>query len=391
MESRFGHDFSRVRIHDGPRASESARAVSAVAYTVGADIVVDDSAVPSSVGGRLGVLAHELAHVVQQGATHGSTGIGLVQRQRIKMPVFDEFDPCVTLPDPIKGGCLSDLRKLREKLKPKPGPKQPTCPPGFKPAGSSTFKGRCCPEKIVAENDRECCPPERIAANAVSPRCCPPETEPDADRKNCVAVSPEPATPPDCAPDRARLIGSCICKAPSKVVGFFCCPPGDTSVACVEAPAKPKEKPSTPARPVRTIEILFNKDAPQSWYDPKASFGVSVTTPGKTAFDGLVSEMTAHPELLVQLAGRASIEKPKAEPDYNLRLSTRRVQLIEAELGRRGIDAAARLGDPPGGPPGGCAVLHPGAVTCGDTGASPDIDEADRKVEARVFEPGATP
>ena len=39
MESRFGHDFSRVRIHDDARAAESADAVNARAYTVGSHVV----------------------------------------------------------------------------------------------------------------------------------------------------------------------------------------------------------------------------------------------------------------------------------------------------------------------------------------------------------------
>src|SRR5450631_439300 len=39
MESRFGHDFSQVRVHTDEKAVESARAVNALAYTVGSDIV----------------------------------------------------------------------------------------------------------------------------------------------------------------------------------------------------------------------------------------------------------------------------------------------------------------------------------------------------------------
>ncbi|HWW75425.1 MAG TPA: DUF4157 domain-containing protein, partial [Pyrinomonadaceae bacterium] len=34
MESRFGHDFSRVRVHTDARAAESASAVNSAAYTV---------------------------------------------------------------------------------------------------------------------------------------------------------------------------------------------------------------------------------------------------------------------------------------------------------------------------------------------------------------------
>jgi uncharacterized protein DUF4157/lysine-specific metallo-endopeptidase family protein len=66
MEARFGHDFSRVRIHTDAGAAESARAVSAEAYTVGRDVVFDSGRyAPHTDEGR-GLLAHELAHVVQQ-------------------------------------------------------------------------------------------------------------------------------------------------------------------------------------------------------------------------------------------------------------------------------------------------------------------------------------
>lgn len=63
MESRLGHDLSRVRIHTDTRARDSARAVSAEAYTVGRSIVFGSFA-PDSTRGRR-VLAHELAHVLQ--------------------------------------------------------------------------------------------------------------------------------------------------------------------------------------------------------------------------------------------------------------------------------------------------------------------------------------
>jgi hypothetical protein len=66
MESRFGHDFSRVQVHTDTRAVESARAINALAYTVGDDIVFGAGYYsPSSSEGR-GLLAHELIHVVQQ-------------------------------------------------------------------------------------------------------------------------------------------------------------------------------------------------------------------------------------------------------------------------------------------------------------------------------------
>ncbi|MGH9634714.1 MAG: eCIS core domain-containing protein [Candidatus Angelobacter sp.] len=66
MEPRFGHDFSNVRVHTGSQAAESARAVNALAYTVGNNVVFGSGqyAPSTQAGGKL--LAHELAHTLQQ-------------------------------------------------------------------------------------------------------------------------------------------------------------------------------------------------------------------------------------------------------------------------------------------------------------------------------------
>jgi hypothetical protein len=78
MEPRFGHDFSHVRVHSDARAAESARAVKALAYTVGWDIVFASHQYrPNSVEGKK-LLAHELTHVIQQGgAPIGGVSRGL--------------------------------------------------------------------------------------------------------------------------------------------------------------------------------------------------------------------------------------------------------------------------------------------------------------------------
>lgn len=66
MESRFGRDFGGVRIHTDRTAAESAQAVDAHAYTVGQHIVFDQGKYePHSAAGQQ-LLAHELAHTVQQ-------------------------------------------------------------------------------------------------------------------------------------------------------------------------------------------------------------------------------------------------------------------------------------------------------------------------------------
>lgn len=66
MEARFGHDFSRVRVHTNGKAAESAQAVNAHAYTVGHQIVfAANRYAPATAAGRH-LLAHELTHVLQQ-------------------------------------------------------------------------------------------------------------------------------------------------------------------------------------------------------------------------------------------------------------------------------------------------------------------------------------
>src|SRR5262249_5093546 len=73
MEPRFGHDFSRVRVHTDAEATASARAVDAQAYTVGRDVVFDNGRyAPQTSAGRH-LLAHELAHVVQQSGDTSSS------------------------------------------------------------------------------------------------------------------------------------------------------------------------------------------------------------------------------------------------------------------------------------------------------------------------------
>ena len=83
MEQRFGHDFSRVRVHCGDAAEQSAREVNAQAYTVGQNIVFGGGRfAPQTHEGRR-LIAHELTHVAQQ-ASRGpaSKAVPVIQRQQ---------------------------------------------------------------------------------------------------------------------------------------------------------------------------------------------------------------------------------------------------------------------------------------------------------------------
>jgi outer membrane protein OmpA-like peptidoglycan-associated protein len=89
MEPRFGHDFGHVRVHTDARAAESARAVNALAYTVGRDVVFGAGRyAPEMAEGRK-LLAHELAHVIQQKAAAG----GAARPTATSPETRDPFDP----------------------------------------------------------------------------------------------------------------------------------------------------------------------------------------------------------------------------------------------------------------------------------------------------------
>jgi hypothetical protein len=74
MEARFGYDFSHVRVHTDAKAEESVRAVSALAYTVGRDIVFGTGQYAPATNTGRHLLAHELTHVIQQ---HSGPGLGI--------------------------------------------------------------------------------------------------------------------------------------------------------------------------------------------------------------------------------------------------------------------------------------------------------------------------
>jgi hypothetical protein len=79
FEQRFGYGLSQVRVHADRKAAESARALSAEAFTLGSDVgFAEGRYQPGSREGRH-LLAHELAHVIQQGAAPPLAGAMPVQ------------------------------------------------------------------------------------------------------------------------------------------------------------------------------------------------------------------------------------------------------------------------------------------------------------------------
>lgn len=66
MQSRFNYDFSKVKLHTDAPATQSAREVNARAYTVQNDVVFGQGQYQPTSESGIRLMAHELAHVVQQ-------------------------------------------------------------------------------------------------------------------------------------------------------------------------------------------------------------------------------------------------------------------------------------------------------------------------------------
>jgi hypothetical protein len=71
MEARFGYDFGNVRLHNDAAANAAAADAHATAFTVGQDIVLGVSGLDTRTAAGRRLLAHELAHVVQQSGSVG--------------------------------------------------------------------------------------------------------------------------------------------------------------------------------------------------------------------------------------------------------------------------------------------------------------------------------
>jgi len=66
MQAAYHTDFRDVRVHTGPDAAEAAQSIRAEAYTIGRDIYFGEGRYAPSSGEGRHLLAHELAHTMQQ-------------------------------------------------------------------------------------------------------------------------------------------------------------------------------------------------------------------------------------------------------------------------------------------------------------------------------------
>jgi hypothetical protein len=139
FEPRFGHDFSRVRVHTDGQAAASARAVHALAYTVGRHIVFGSGQFTAATSTGRALLAHELAHTIhQERADHSASNplevgeSGSSSERSAEQAERSVGNRTVRAPLP-----LESLPIVRPQLQ-----RQPSTPPTGDPA-SPTRTGRC--------------------------------------------------------------------------------------------------------------------------------------------------------------------------------------------------------------------------------------------------------
>jgi hypothetical protein len=392
FEPRFGHDFSKVRVHSDEKAAQSARDVHALAYTVGNSVVLGKPQISPRTGSGRRLMAHELAHVVQQSAAgtvsnpleigaadHPAEyaadiaalrvceqrepgGVSAIARDpdaqlRRQPPGDDEPEkeppPLIPLPHPfdrldikpslpLPGGLSlpssEDLNKGWDKIfGPGDKPKDPTCGP----ERVKMVDGRCCAGKPGLVDLTNCCFPSQLTLLGT---CCPEGV--DDSRMNCVSRPPVKPEPPKKPEEKARL--------------------------SVTLP---------PVAPLALdLPIHFKQNQPAAAVADETKLRNSLIPEGQGELDNVIAWLQRGGEFSTQLTGMASVEGPTK---HNEQLGENRARSVANVLMLRGI-GISRISDPPGSTDN-CPAVSIGIHNCGDTHASPQVDPNDRLVRARMF------
>jgi hypothetical protein len=124
MELGFRHDFSHVRVHTDAAAARTAESVRARAYTVGRDVVFGAGQfMPDTAAGQR-LIAHELAHVIQQGGTSDvrqETGRLAAQPLTVSNPsdpaeLEADRAACTVLAQPASGAVVGVSAQTRQQV-----------------------------------------------------------------------------------------------------------------------------------------------------------------------------------------------------------------------------------------------------------------------------------
>src|SRR5262249_53685479 len=420
MEARFGHDFSRVRVHADPLASQSARQIHASAYSLGPHIVFAGGSpeVATADGRRL--LAHELAHTVQQdGVEAAGTALRIGSRGDAHEREADAAADAVASGGAMAGPMPSTEARTGSaaavRRQPTDNPRQPKDDPRpepYEPSGAPTVdvpgqgKMEVDPVVIVPDVDGV---PEPLRGKEIKLTDLPKALEAVAwakakkDRKGerpglgevfQMEGGESPPVEGLCCPKHIRDPQKCCKSTNMDLTQTRCCLPTEVAIGgkCITpkpVPLPPKKFPTPQPKPTPqpapapvpvSTTVFLELDKPGTGAKEEESLRKSLTSEGSKNFDALVKELKDNPTFKVQLTGKASSEGP---PWYNLGLAGRRARLVADVLVAMGIDRA-RITEPPDGG-SECKKVEDGIHNCGETGAAAKTDPNARQVRAQVF------
>lgn len=416
MEARLGHDFSRVRVHADAAAARSARQIHASAYSLGPHVVFAGGppSIATAEGRRL--LAHELAHTVQQ--KDADAGAASIRVGSASDASEREADAAATALDrgraPLTAAAAGGTAVRRQ---PDDNPRQKTDDPRpepFDPTGAPTVDipgvGEMEVNPSVIAPDMDGVPDfmrgkevklsdlrkvldaiglgrkkrdpkgepkgfceqfqmERGEKGAVEGLCCPKfKRDP---RVCCKSTNMDVFQHRCCGTNEVAIGGKCI--APKVVPGPLPNPPGP------KPKPQPQPAPAPAPVPVSTV-VYFEQDKPGAAAKGEEGLRKSLTADGAKGLDLLVKELKENPTFKVQLTGKASSE---GTPGYNLGLAGRRARLLADVLVAMGVDRS-RITEPKDGG-SECKKEEDGIHNCGETGAAKDPSANDRQVAAKVF------
>ena len=377
-------DFSNVRVHTDARAAESARAVGALAYTVGNNIVFAAGQYsPNTLSGQR-LLGHELSHVIQQGnASSGPQRAVRIQRQ--EGPGSDSDDDkkgsdqqWPKLDDPDSTGistkfedgklvfcasilghevCTDTIDKIRDYMK-KQGKKGGSLPPSNpKCPKRETPWGGCCPGDEIWDYQEWKCKPFKLdqhkclpweKPNLVTGECC----KPGDTRVGCLLPTPVvPPIPSNSSQDKGQSGNNP--------------PPGQGQTSGAQPPSN------------TILHFQLDLPRPDAAQDEGALLG-SLVPADQAVWKGLIKGLQTNSGWKFQLVGRAS---PEGAGDYNFDLALRRAELVRAALLANSVSADRVVDVAPE-----CKAVQRGVYDCGKVGST---GPQDRQVKV-VFAPQAS-
>jgi Domain of unknown function (DUF4157) len=376
FEARFGRDFGAVRVHTDTEAAHSARNFQATAYTVGRHIVFSPGRFEpqSQIGRRL--LAHELAHTVQQGGAATATrGLPVSHSAHASEHEAARAGDRAAEGNQVSVASGSQPPSIQRQPEPLPNvgppvqevPKPPICSFGMKngewywkcenvPGIGGTPEVPLDPRNIPKKVGDLLGGLKKGQGDKPSPDLPKPGEGP-------LPGMPRITLPEDWVPD--FLAEQC------RKYRFLCPTP---------APSLPSLDVTKPSGIFWTDRIAFKKDRPASAED---DLSASLAEGGAAGLEFAAFTLLQDVTLRARVVGNASSE---GTAEHNRALAARRAQRVFQALRDKGV--SLQVGDPvvDDGHTAGCEEIEFGVWQCGTLHAdAKEVRPEDRNVEVTFY------